>query len=69
MRAVKASYQLYINGVWQFGIPKLDSARQTARDLAQHKLLPVDIYKRVGRSESTDEFIETIKPVRFGGVK
>ncbi len=64
---MKTTYQLFIKGAWQFGIKTLPHAKHTAKDLALHKQLPVDIYKRVGRSETSDEFIETVKPLGFVG--
>ena len=63
---MKTSYQLFIGGVWQFGIVGLNSARQTAIDLAVYQQKPVDIYKRVERSETSDEFVETVKPSVIG---
>ncbi len=64
---MKNSYQIFINGVWQFGIKGLKFARLTAKDLAIYKQQPVDIYKRTGRTESSDVFVETVEPLSFGG--
>lgn len=64
---MKATYQIFVKGEWRFGVSTLTYARHAAKDLADHRQLPVDIYKRVGRSETSDEFVETIKPLGFGG--
>ena len=64
---MRTTYQLFVKGAWKFGIKTLSHAKHTAKDLAIHEQLPVDIYKRVGRSESSDVFIETVEPLSFGG--
>ena len=67
---MKVSYQIFVKGEWRFGVSTLNQARHTAKDLAIHLRQPVDIYKRVGRSETSDVFVETVEgvePLSFGG--
>jgi len=66
---MKASYPVYMKGHWQYTLSTLPEAQKTAKGLADHTQKPVDIYKRFGSSISFDEFVETVKPVGFGGVK